>query len=205
MATITINKFDCKISDCEDINILRKLDHLLSYQIQGAMFMPSYSGWDGRVRLLSKNLHFSYGLLNKVSNFFTKHGVTVSIVDNRTKSESKPINIIPILEKMDKTPRYYQLDAAKATLYNDCGIIRIPTGGGKALVSALIVANFGKPSIIFVIGKDLLYQMYELYKDIFGADKVGIVGDGLCDIKKYNVVSVWTAGSALGLKKNQIA
>ena len=74
----------------------------------------------------------------------------------------------------------------------------------NTLAAALITAEFGKSTNIYVIGTDLLYQFFKLFKSIFGDDKVGIVGDGNFDLKDINIVSIWTVGQALGLKKSQI-
>jgi len=50
----------------------------------------------------------------------------------------------------------------------------------------------------------LLYQFYYLFKDLFSEANIGIVGDGKCEIGDINIVSVWTAGQAIGLNKSDI-
>jgi hypothetical protein len=72
------------------------------------------------------------------------------------------------------------------------------TGSGKMATAALIIASFNKSTIFYVIGKDLLHQSHKMLSKVFD-QKIGIVGDGLCDIQDINVVSVWTLGHALGM------
>ena len=85
----------------------------------------------------------------------------------------------------------------------DRGIIKVATGGGKSLIAALIVAKLGKKSIIYVIGKDLLYQFHAFFSQCFD-EPIGIIGDGQCEIHDINIASIWTIGQAIGMKKNEI-
>jgi superfamily II DNA or RNA helicase len=61
-----------------------------------------------------------------------------------------------------------------------------------------LVAKIGKKSIVYVVGKDLLHQIYNLFVSIFGADCVGRIGDGICDIRDITIATVWSIGAALG-------
>lgn len=215
MPKIIIKNKICRIIEDNDTDFLRALYDELSFDVQGAQYTQAFKGystksgdwirWDGKKRLLTENLEFEYGLLERVKEHYALSNREVEIVDNRpAKTESTPIDISEKLKEIGKEPRPYQLDTVEAAKNSDCGIIKIPTGGGKSLVAALITAEFGKPANIYVIGIDLLYQFHALFKSIFGDDNVGIVGDGLCDVKKINIVSVWTAGQVLGLKKSDI-
>lgn len=202
----------CKIIDEDDLELFKALDTELSFQIQGAEFSAAYQGyfnesgefvtWDGRRHLLSSNGKFPAGLLPRVQDFFARKGVHVPVVDQRTPHLSSPeIDITGNLEKIKKLPRPYQLFAMEKAVENDRGVIRIATGGGKTMVAALIAAKLGKPTIVYVIGKDLLYQLQGFFKKVFGTE-IGIIGDGKCEIKDINVATVWSVGQALGIKKN---
>lgn len=70
----------------------------------------------------------------------------------------------------------------------------------NTLISALITAEIGKNTIIYVIGKDLLHQMHDFYSKAFPKLKIGKIGDGICEIGDINIASVWTIGQALGLR-----
>lgn len=206
MGKILVRNTQCKIVNETNLKLLGIIDRELSFNVQGAQYSPQYKygRWDGTYRLLSESLVFSYGLLPRVLKIYSKNNVEVEIEDQRDqKSLNSKIDISSKLKELKKIPRDYQLQAVEACEKNDCGILRLATGAGKTVLSALITAHFGKRTIIYVIGNDLLYQTHKLFSDIFGM-KIGIVGDGLCEIADINVASIWTVGQALGLKKKDI-
>ncbi len=216
ITTIRINNDNstCVLENENDVGFLWSLDRELSFAVQGAEHTRAFKGyfdkegnyrqWDGLHRLLNKDLTFPIGLLNRVKNFCESTNRTIQLIDNRqTKTPNVAIDIIPVLKKMGKEPYPYQIDAVKSISKEDRGIIRLATGGGKTIVAALATANFGKKTILYVIGKDLLHQTHKFFSSVFDY-KIGIVGDGICDIQDINIVSVWTVGQALGLNKSEI-
>ncbi len=207
MIEIIINGTTCKLAG-EPIStrILQKLDSELSYKIDGAEFSEAYKsrGWDGMKRLLTKKLEFSYGLLDRVKEFLNSNDLEYFITDNRDVFKPRTIDIANRLKEINKVPYDYQQTAANIVFEKDCGIIRIATGGGKSLVCCLMVANLGRNANIYVIGKDLLYQLYDLFKLVFPAIKIGIIGDGLCEIGDINIISIFTAGICCGIDKKKI-
>jgi superfamily II DNA or RNA helicase len=121
------------------------------------------------------------------------------IIDERPQIErSTPLDITNNLRAIGKEARPYQESAANAAVETDRGIIRLATGSGKTLVSALITAKIGKSSTILVIGKDLLYQTQSFFKEVF-RQEIGIIGDGKCEIRDINIATIWSVGQALGL------
>lgn len=206
MTTIVIHEKYGQIVGETDRNFLKSLDNELSFRIQGAEFSPAFKSgrWDGIQRILTSELKFPYGLLTKVMEFYSFHKKDCTLQDVRQpKTINSKIDIITKLNIMGKPPRQYQLDVVDITDKKDCGILRLPTGAGKTVISALITAHFGKPTIVFVIGTTLLHQTRKLFQSLFD-QPIGIVGDGLCEIHDINIVSVWTAGQALGLKSYEI-
>lgn len=213
MAKVVINGTTCSIKEETDTEFLRSLDQELSFNVQGAEHTRAFKGyyrhgkfvkWDGVHRILSRRLTFPYGLLNRVQNFYSRHNKDLFVDDKRVAHS--PINSIDIQNKLidiKRDPYQYQWDTLEAAKENDCGIIRIATGGGKSLVAAMMASYFGKRAIIYVIGKDLLYQIHKFFSQIFD-DEIGIVGDGKCEIRDINVVSVWTIGQAMGIEKSKI-
>ncbi len=214
MTKIQLHPNFCRIEDEPDTHFLWALDRELSFKVQGAEHTSAYRGyfnrdgefikWDGFKRLLSEALQFPTGLLQRVINFYNKDDRQIELVDCRPpKSPTAKIDILSTLQSQNKNPYYYQIDAANATLNHDCGILRMATGAGKSVTMALMTANFGKRTIVYVIGTDLLYQLHGLFSSLFD-QKIGIVGDGLCDLQEITVASVWTIGQALGLKNKII-
>lgn len=216
MSKLIIKNKLCKIVE-ENKQLLEKLDLELSYDVIGAEYSSAYKrgymdpfsgqyvNWDGKNYLLNDDLSFKYGLKDRVINFYKKNNIELEIEDLRPKkSKANPINIQLELKKNNKTPRDYQIKAAEVAIQNDFGIIRAATGSGKTLIVTLIVAMLGKKSAVFVIGTDLLYQFHEFFTKIFPNKKIGIIGDGLCEIGDINIISVWTAGKAFGLNDKSI-
>lgn len=214
MTQIVLKGNHCQIVGETDLNHLLALDKHLSFQVQGAEHTAAYRGyfnrngdfvkWDGCKRLLASNGTFSSGLLLRVEEFYKKAGKTYTIVDKKpAPSVGTPKNILDNLAKLNKNPYPYQLEILDVIDKSDRGIIKVATGGGKSLIAALIAAHLGKKTIIYVIGKDLLYQFHSFFSECFD-EKIGIIGDGKCEIHDINIASIWTVGQAIGLKKQEI-
>src|SRR3990172_3567573 len=160
MSKIIIHPHWCQIQDESDTDFLWALDRELSYKIQGAEHTSAYKRhvWDGWKKLLKDNLTFPTGLLQRVEEFYKKESKQFFTIDYRgPKSEGNTIDILPKLKEINKEPYPYQLEIIDIIRKYDCGIIRSATGSGKTIIAALIVAKLGRKSLIYVIGKDLLY------------------------------------------------
>ncbi|CAM6003611.1 unnamed protein product [Sphagnum balticum] len=214
MTKILVRNTTCQITEESDLNHILALDKQLSFYVQGAEHTAAFRGyvnhdgdfvkWDGFKKLLTPTLQFPVGLLDRVKDFYHEAKKDYEIIDKRpAKSIGQPKNILDNLHKIDKDPYPYQLEILDVIDKNDRGIIKVATGGGKSLVAALIAAKLGKKTIIYVIGKDLLYQFHGFLAQAFD-EKIGIIGDGQCEIHNINVVSIWTVGQAIGMNKKNI-
>lgn len=214
MAKLIIKGNNSQIVEESDIEHILALDKHLSFFVLGAEHMAAYRGffnrdgdfikWDGFRKLLTPSLTFPSGLVGRVRDFYQNTGKDLEVIDQRpAKSVGNPINILPKLKELNKEPYPYQIDVLPVIDQNDRGIIKIATGGGKSLVAALIAAHLGKKTIIYVIGKDLLYQFHAFFSSVF-EEKIGIIGDGKCDIRNINIASIWTIGQAIGMDKKSI-
>lgn len=203
---ITVNNVWSRISGLKDIDLIDALDKNTSFFIQGYQYSKAYKNgffdkytkqfthWDGKKHLLNQRMIFPTGLLARVCYFFKKNKVAFQLIDQRP-----PVLKGDSLELFNKTPRYYQTEALNAAIEKERGIIRLATGGGKTLIAAMLVAHYNVPAMIYVVGKDLLYQFHdELQKAL--RKKIGIIGDGKLEVRRINVCSVWTAAKAFGLK-----
>jgi superfamily II DNA or RNA helicase len=189
-----------------DPQFLSQLNKHMSFKYVGAEYTPAfkYHHWDGKEYLLSKKLEFYSGLVNYVKNFYIENNKDIEIIDERgipTKSQS--IDITSNLTKLNLIPYDYQIDATKYALEYDRVIFKHATGSGKSLTAALITAQFGKPTIIYVISKELLHQFHEFFSSLFN-QKIGIIGDGICEVENITIASIWTIGRALGMKPKDI-
>jgi superfamily II DNA or RNA helicase len=190
-----------------DIELVDALDKQMSYFIEGYQYMRVFkqgwydkeSGqwrhWDGRRHLLSQKMVFPTGLLARTIAFLEHHKVEYELCDQR-----EPVIFGDRFDVIGRPPWPHQTAAVEAALKAERGIIRIGTGGGKTLVAAMLTAEYNVPTMIYVVGKDLLYQFHCEMRKALGPDDVGMVGDGYCDVRKFTVCSVWTAVTAFGLK-----
>ena len=214
MTKIIIKGNNSQITEEPDLEHVLALDKHLSFYVQGAEHTAAFRGffnkdgdfikWDGFKKLLTPTLLFPTGLLERVKDFYKAANKEFDVVDKRPdKSVGTPKDILSNLKKLNKEPYPYQLEILDVIDKNDRGIIKVATGGGKSLIAALITAKLGKKTIIYVIGKDLLYQFHDFFSSVFD-EKIGIIGDGKCEIHNINIASIWTVGQALGMDKKSI-
>ena len=197
MVSLILSNTNVKIKGNIPKGALQKIDSSMSYYIPGHQFSRnSGNSWDGRVRLLTKNGYFPIGLLSLTEKILKESGIEYEIIDNRPIiSYGKQLPIIG-----DQKPRDYQEDAVNKAFIAGSGIIRSATGSGKALMCAMLAAKYNTDTIIYVVTKDLLYQMYKTVTETLGVE-CGIIGDGKCDIVKgINICTIWSAASAFGEK-----
>jgi len=206
MVKIVVNNVWSRISGLKNIDLVDTLDKITSFYVEGYQFTKAFREgfwdkksnqfiqWDGKRHLLTKRMVFPTGLLSTVCEFFDRHDVEYEIVDKRPAIDPQPE--LPIKHY---TPRKYQEAAVQKAVDKGCGIIRIGTGGGKTLVAAMLAAKYNLPTMVYVVGKDLLYQFHAEMEKALG-QRVGIIGDGKCVIRRFNVCSVWTAITAFDFK-----
>jgi len=214
MTKLIIKGNTSQIIEESDVEHILALDKHLSFYVQGAEHTAAFKGflnrdgdwvkWDGFKKLLTPTLQFATGLVSRVKDFYAAAGKEIEVIDKRgPKSVGIERNILNNLQKIGKVPYPYQMEILDVIDKNDRGIIKVATGGGKSLIAALIAAKLGKKTIIYVIGKDLLYQFHDFFSQCFD-EPIGIIGDGQCQIHDINIASIWTVGQAIGLKKNEI-
>src|SRR5208282_2139653 len=214
MAKIVIKGNTSQIIEEAGVEHILSLDKHLSFYVQGAEHTAAFRGffnragdfvkWDGFKKLLTPTLQFATGLVERVKDFYRDNNKEFEVIDKRpAKSIGTEISILDNLKKIDKEPYPYQSEILDVIDKYDRGIIKVATGGGKSLIAALIAAKLGKKTIIYVIGKDLLYQFHDFFSIVFD-EPIGIIGDGKCEIHNINIASIWTIGQAIGMKKKDI-
>lgn len=211
MVQIYLDNISCKLVGEINTATLAKLDKEMSYSHPGYQYMSGgkggygsqgrFGGWDGRVRLLTESRKFPIGLLKMAHRILEEDGVEHEVVDQRPLL--KYGTPIPLVEGSKYSLRDYQDGAIRAAKKHKSGIIKMATGSGKTIVVSSLVAQFNIPTIIYVIGIELLYQMRDTLRDAYGID-AGIVGGGICDTSKsVTIMTIWSAASAFD-KKAQI-
>lgn len=207
MIEIYLDNVNCRIRGSIPPEVVKKLDKAMSYDHPGYNFMSGgrggygnrgkFGGWDGKVRLLQKSGKFPIGLLGLASDILAESGLKYTIVDNRPDiSYGKSISLL----SKDFEPRNYQKRAIKTAWEKGSGIIKIATGGGKSFVISSIVAKYNIPTVVYVIGIELLHQMKKTIESAYGIE-CGIVGGGECDTsKQVTIMTIWSAASAFNKK-----
>lgn len=195
---ITRNNVKCKITGLSNSNVIKQLDQVLSYYMTGYKFTPGFKSgrWDGRSRLLHKNKEgyfFLSGLLPKVEAILKNNYQEYIVIDER-----KDVKFGKKIKTKNIEHREYQKEAVLAAIKHKSGILKIPTGGGKTAIMAEIIANFNVSTLVFVPGIDLLYQTKAALENFLCNTKIGIIGDGVVDIKKITVCTIWSCVNALG-------
>lgn len=192
-----------KIIDVLPENIISIIDNSLSYFIEGYQYSKLFKSgywdysekrfkyWDGKKHLLSKNQSFASGLIFRVKELLEMHNYTVSVIDRRTNTEFGPPLSINNLES-----REYQDRALNAALEHRSGIIKVATGGGKSAIISSLIAKTNTSTMVFVPSLDLLYQTRDFIENVIGK-KIGIIGDGICEVKKITISTIWSAANAL--------
>jgi len=194
--TLILTNTKGKIVGLIDKSILKKIDMELSYEINGYQFMvAATTGWDGRCRLLDKKLQFPIGLASRVKSILDKESVDYKVVDNRIISKNEPLTTSKFYQ-----PRDYQKQTVDAAAESFGGIVQISVGGGKSVICAQLVARLNMKTVVYVPGVELLYSTKKVLENAIPSEKIGIVGDGQCDIQKITVCTIWTAASSFDEK-----
>lgn len=202
---IILNNKKCQIIS-DNKELLKKLHTYLSFRLAGVEWTPGFQNgnWNGYQYLLSKTGKFNYGLLEKVKTFLNDKNETFILEDQRApRIDNSELDISVNLQKYNLIPRAHQVRIVDTAARHDRGIIRAATGAGKTLAAAMLTAKINKPTIIYVIGLDLLDQFHNLFSKLFN-EPIGYIGNGVCKIERINIASIWTIGRALKLDKKDI-
>ena len=201
MINIKIFNTECRIIGSLDSEAVKIIDKQCSYVHQSFSYMQAkrgmYKGWDGIVRLF-KNGKFPIGLLSRVEYILKKRNIDYKKEDLRSKIDyGKPMVIDP---NCFFKPRVYQTEAVNACVKHGLGVVKMPTGSGKTGTLSMLTGHYNVKTMIYVIGVELLYQMKSTIETLYPELEVGIIGDGICDIKDINIATIWSAAAAFDRK-----
>jgi len=214
MNTIIIDNIYSKIvGDKLQNNVIEELNTNLSYSLQNAYFivksMNAKAGvnyhqkkeWDGKVKLFwygDKGGQFYTGMVSDVIKIFKENKIIYKIEDNRIRPPQNCPNLAfkPLQNAENRPYQQWTVDIAyKATR----GIIEAGCGSGKTYVATELISKIKTvPFLFMVLSTDLLDQAQEMLSDCLNVP-IGKIGDGVCDIKDINVITVQTAIRAIHL------
>ena len=139
---------------------------------------------------------FLVGLLPIVRGWSTQEGnpkiteeYVITLNNEGIPDWSPPILPPPFDLFKDVVIRGYQLDAITAGISGRCGIIKVPTSGGKTLLMGAIARLIDLPTLILVPTAPLVRQVIRALEDL-GITGIGQAGDGEFDPGKITVADV---------------
>jgi superfamily II DNA or RNA helicase len=157
----------------------KELKALLSYTVGGSS--AYFSGYGVRKKsLLDKYGNFPSGLLHRIP-------YAVKISDLRLKPPPVPHYIIPGI-----SPYEWQTEAVKAAYKVGKGIITAPTGTGKSLAMAMLIAKYNLKTLVVVPSIEIKKQLQETFQN-YGLRKVTISNIDATELKtedKYDVLII---------------
>jgi superfamily II DNA or RNA helicase len=171
MIIVTI---DNSYSDIQGLTVgqYKGLREVLSYPVsKEASFFGKASIYGDRRYLLDKRGGFPTGLIGYVFDYLKLSNLTFSKLDKRVQ----PLGISGMfnLKLNGLTPYPEQTAASIAAATEHRGIITLPTGCGKTLVTALIAVRLNVKTLIVVPSVELVKQTLQALQEWFGAASVG--------------------------------
>lgn len=147
------------------------------------------SGFAGKVKKAAATRTHPSGRLDPIE---------VELVDVRTRPPPRvPVDLSWL--------RPYQQQAVEAALTRTRGIIQMPTGAGKSVASAGIVASVPSAKwLILVPQSDLLEQFAKHLRDRLG-EEPGIIGDGQWNPQRVTVATFQTLSRRMSKARDQAA
>ena len=214
---IVINLFNerCQIDfNLSDPHVLYSLHSAirdeLSYMQPDAEWSSKYKlgQWDGKISLYNKKFGtFPIGLFPKVKNLLQNLNIEFEVCDKRPEIKR---NYPVTCDFGPKLLRDYQIKAGDEFYKQNGGILSLATGAGKTMTSCYIFSKLKVAPVVFVVpALELLKQTkkeFEKYLRLDGEPvKVGIAGDGICDLNMegINVVTYQTVLGAYDKKYSE--
>jgi len=180
------------------------LDALLSYEVHNSHFIKAMSNkrfiqeqWDGHNHLFSvKTGKFLTGLLPYVEEALKQYSIPYNIEDDRMEYVPQPIPGL-ILES-----RPYQEDAVQISQKLKRGIIWARPRSGKTIMEIMLVQRLGiLPVLSLCQSIDIAKQTIEKFSQFLPSVKVGLIGDGECDIQPITVATIQSVSAAYDIKE----
>ena len=136
--------------------------------------------WDGYYRKYnSKEQSLALPFLNELKKLCDDKNIPYDVIDERPPTKPKP-SIDQVKDdilagvKLDN----HQINAIKATIENDIGLISITTGGGKSEVMAGIAKLYDCPTVIIAEKRIVIEQLKERLELRDVIDEVGMFYGG---------------------------
>ena len=179
----------------------QELDNLLSYFTEGYFFSPMYRRgmWDGKKHLYKRTTaahpygKFPTGLISRVLKIFDEYFPedAVDIEDLRDRPHQEHPLMTPGYELHD-----YEQETVNLAIQTTRGLFRLPTGAGKSVIEAAVIARLNLPTLIMSHRQEILFHLKAVAEKAMGFE-IGILGAGQKKLMKFNAATVQTIQSCL--------
>jgi superfamily II DNA or RNA helicase len=167
---------------------------VLSYQQHGYKYTQAHrrGGWDGTVYLMRAKGRFAAGLVPWLVDRLAREGIRVEVDDQRPEPLPQDTHLAKLRSTTDF--RIHQRNAIEQALDQERGVVHHPTAAGKTEIMIALTECIGRPALVLVHRKDLMYQAAERFMKTLGCGKetVGIVGDGLWEPRVITIATFQT-------------
>jgi superfamily II DNA or RNA helicase len=179
--------------------ILRNLKPETEHAVMGRLTMPNpkydeavkMDRWTGNLEPYLRfyeqtgtGLACPRGAARQVYELCRRHGEEIRFIDTRR-------TLPPVDFQFRGSLRPFQQTAVNSCLKHEFGILSAPTGSGKTVMAAYMIAQRKQPVLIVVHTKELLNQWRERVKQFLGI-KAGLIGGGKMEIRPVTVATVQT-------------
>lgn len=201
---IKVANSQCKIFGEPPPFVVDTLYDKLAFMREGDEWSPNVAEgkWDGVRRLFRRwDAVFPSGLLGMVRSILDENGIDYELVDIR----SKPLSNRHWHLDLPFDLRYYQRETVDVCKAKGRGVCSLPTASGKTVTFSVLIGELGiTPTVVYVPSLLLLQQtadaIQHFVRDLDDKPvEVGVVGDGVCEIKEITVMTVQTAITAYNM------
>ncbi len=178
----------------------------LSFFHPDAPDMPTFltGKWDGIIRYYTSKSDFGVGLLSYVTKALDKVDIEYELKGFEPKfTEDYTFSVLFLVDERD-----YQREAVSTFLDKGCGIIKVPTRGGKTFIAAetirILRENHSNCNYLLLTDvSDALDQNRADLALILGLniDDIGIIQGDKIDIKPITVGMIQTVQSIMKIEK----
>lgn len=162
MVKIILGNIQSRIVGYLPSNVHDELDHVLSYRVAQAHYIPSVKKkkWDGVFRLYQKNRGQSFysGLLSFVAKTLEKNNIEFEKIDSRVRPDMN-LSHLTFSPSKEYEEREYQQFTIDRALARSRGLLKVATGGGKCLGLGTPILMFDgsvKPVENIVVGDEIM-------------------------------------------------
>jgi superfamily II DNA or RNA helicase len=186
---------------------IQDLEKICSYYVAGFVHSKQFQArrWDGREHLLNfvpkKGHRIPVGLVSDVLSYFEEKSANVKIINKKKWRNDK----IDTAWNDSITLRPYQQEAVEAMCGGESwekggGLLKMPIRSGKTKTAAGIIHKMKRKTLFIVPSQMLLYQTADSLNESL-CTEVGMIGDGIWNVKAITVATIQTLAIHAGRQK----